>query len=419
MALQKQHLGPTAFDLQPLEDALAAHGLRGIYTRDFLQQLSSDTTRLRSGELSLRDIRSDSKAPLWLRNSFNNVVNAPNPGLRVYSGHWYNSYLRLAAHGYGKGPDLVIESRQNDGLISPPNNPFSPTEICAPVQLTSHAPYQDDNLAQKQQIWAHSCDNFLASKTRKLLQLQITTEHLQIGAPRINKIVCMGLGTLTRQTGSLEGLDARYRPYFQHIVALGIAQGFEELYSKHPGNFGEEVPQVTVLAQDPNYSESDKTLLAEKGITVLEDPSGLLAIDENTFVMSAFPSFPLYEIIADMLPNGPAAIFDASLPTDGKLGSTMRCNEFAAPRVRKLLAKYRIYDFRWDEVELSDMNDKMQEALHWLPRMHLFFQPNPEDNDQLDPKIMEDIQERQQLVGTMLPSGAQLFYQRILRSVGF
>jgi hypothetical protein len=87
--------------------------------------------------------------------------------------------------------------------------------------------------------------------------------------------------------------------------------------------------------------------------------------------------------------------------------------------VRKLLARYRIYDFRWDEEELSDMNDKMQEALHWLPRMHLFFQPGPGDDDQLDPKIMEEIQERQQLVGTMLPSGAQLFYQRILRSVGF
>lgn len=419
MALHGQQRGPTSFDLQPLEDALAAHNLHGIYTRDFLQQLSSDTARLRSGELSLNDLRSDSKAPLWLQNPFTKAVNAPNPGLRVYSGHWYNSYLRLAAHGYGKAPDLVIESRQNDGLISPPNNPFSPTDACAPVQLTSHTPYQDDHLAQKQQIWAHCSDEFLSSKNRKLLQLQVTAEQLQVGAPRIDKIVCMGLGTLARQTGSLEGLDARHRPYFQHIVALGIAQGLEELYSNLPEHFGKEVSQVSVIAQDPNYSESDKTLLAEKGITVLEDPNGLLAIDEQTFVMSAFPSFPLYEIIADMLPTGPAAIFDASLPTDGKLGSTMRCNEFAAPRVKRLLAGYRMYDFRWDEDELSDINNRMQEALHWLPRMHLFFKSNHEGDDQLHPNITKDIQKRQQRVGDMIPSGAQLLYQRILRSVGF
>lgn len=420
MAPQEVQSDPTVFDLQPLEDALDACGLTGIYTRPFIQQLSEDTARLRAGELTIAHLRSTSSAPIWLRNPFTSVSSPPNPGFRNYSGHWYNSYLRIAAHGYGKAPDLVVESRQHDGLIAPPTYAFDPAATCAPVQLTSHTPYQDDHLEQKQQIWAACQEVFLASRTRRLLQLQITSEHLRSGAPRIQKVVCMGLGTLTRQTGSLEGLDAKHRPYFQHIAALSIAQGLEQLYAQHQERYGEQKSGIRIFTQDPNYSNSDKTVLTENGITVLEDPNGLLAIDEHTFVMSAFPSFPLYEIIADMLPGGPAAIFDASLPTDGKLGSTMRCNEFAAPRVRKMLANYRIHRPKWDERELSVIHSKMEEALHWLPRMHLFFAAQKtSDAEECSPKVEEDIRRRQDLIDGMFLGGAQLLYQRVLRSVGF
>ena len=420
MATQEVRPDATTFDLQPLEDALDARGLTGIYTRAFIQQLSEATARLRAGDLTLTHLRSNNSAPDWLRNPLTGAFSPPNPGFRSYSGHWYNSYLRIAAHGYGKAPDLVVEARQHDGLIAPPAHVFDPAATCAPVQLTSHAPYQDDHLEQKQHIWAACQEEFLPSRTHKLLQLQITSEHLRSGAPRVEKIVCMGLGTLTRQTGSLEGLDAKHRPYFQHIVALIIARSLQELYAEHPERYGEQKSDVRVFAQDPNYSASDKAVLLENNITVLEDPNGLLAIDEHTFVMSAFPSFPLYEILADMLPNGPAAIFDASLPTDGKLGSTMRCNEFAAPRVRKMLAGYRIYQFRWDDQELSGMNNKMEEALHWLPRMHLFFVGQGDSNtEERNPKMEEDIQKRQDLIDEMFLGGVQLLYQRVLRSVGF
>ncbi|KAL5399327.1 hypothetical protein PMIN06_004901 [Paraphaeosphaeria minitans] len=412
--------GATRYDLQPLEDALEARGLEGIYTRDFMVQLSNDTANIRSGELSLAAVKHENTAPAWLRNRLTGEVNPPNPGLRTYSGHWYNSYLRMAAYGYAKGPDLLIEARHKDGLIAPPGHVFDPCKTCSPVQLTSHTPHQDDQLAQKQQTWAACNDVLGVSRTRTLIQLQIIQHYLQSGAPRMDKVVCMGLGSLSRQTGTLSGLDAWFRPYSQHIVALSIAKALDDLYEQQYERYGEIDTKVRVLAQDPGYSDSDKQVLAENGITVLEDPNGLLAIDENTFVMSAFPSFPLYEIIADMLPgSGPAAIFDASLPTSvtgPHVSSAMRFNEFAAPRVKKMLREWRAHALRWDEQELLEINEKLQMAVDWLPRMHLFLQGSSGLKN-VDQRIEEDIHQRQNTVDEMLPSGIQWLRQHIIRLI--
>lgn len=406
--VEQLNLGPTTYDFQPLEDALRAFRLRGIWTRDFLQKLADDTAKLRSGDLAMADLRRDTTAPAWLRNPLTARLAPVNPGLRTYAGHWYHSYLRIAADGYDKGPDLLVAKRHTDGPIGPPHHQFDPSRTCAPVQLTSYAPYQDDQLLQKQQSWAACDELFQTSNTRSLLQLQITSQHLQSGAPRINKVVCMGLGSLTRQTG---GADAFFRPHFQHIVAVSVAQALDDLYSEHPERYGTSSKQVRLIAQDPSYSLTDKHVLAENGFDILEDPVGLLAIDKNTLVMSAFPSFPLYEIIADILPGGPAAIFDASLPTEFHLDSFMQYNEFAAPRVKQMLHGRLIYKPKWDEGELGRMNKKLRLAMEWLPRMNLFFEPRDATSGSLSADIVDEVRKRDDLIAAMLPSGVQLLYQ--------
>lgn len=419
MAPADKQQAATQYDLQPLEDALGACGLEGIYTRAFMQKLSQDTTKLRSGELSLAEVKDNKTAPLWLRNALTNQVDPPNPGLRTYSGHWYNSYLRIAAFGYGKGPDLLIEARHKDGRIGPPDYVFDPVKTCAPVQLTSHVPVQDSQLTQKQQNWAACKDLFDASKTRILLQLQVTLQYLQSDAPQIHKVVCMGLGSLTRQTGTLNGLDAWYRPYFQHVIALSIAQAFNDLHDQHPERFGESKYEVHVLAQDPGYSQSDKQVLAENDMTVLDDPDGLLVIDKNTFVMSAFPSFPLFEIIADMLPEGPAAIFDASLPATinhTQVKSAQQYNEFASPRVKKMLQGWQAHDFKWDEQELLEIDRKLHMAVDWLPRMRLYLRNN--SSPQADEEITSEIERRKDVLHELLaPSGLSSLRRCILRLI--
>lgn len=43
-----------------------------------------------------------------------------------------------------------------------------------------------------------------------------------------------------------------------------------------------------VFAQDPIFTENDKTFLASRGIKVLEDPEAFDLIDEHTFVYAPF-----------------------------------------------------------------------------------------------------------------------------------
>ena len=54
------------------------------------------------------------------------------------------------------------------------------------------------------------------------------------------------------------------------------------------------------FAHDPAYGDADKSVLAQNGITVLEDPAGFLQLDDKTAVISIGPSFPSNEIICDI-----------------------------------------------------------------------------------------------------------------------
>ena len=406
----------TKYDFQPLEDALHAHGLNAIYTRDLVEKLSKDAADLRARNLSLATVKDPKAAPIWLRNVFTGEIDTPNPGLRLYTGHWYNSYLRIAAHGYGRGPDLANSTRHHDGLIAPPHHAFDPSQACAPVRLTSFYPSQDDQLPQKQLDW-EACKNvFGASRTKTLLHLQITSQHLQSSAPRISKVVAMGLGTLSP---NVLRPDDRYRPCSQHVIALSIAEALDNLYEQHPERYGQSTQRVCVLAQDPSYSESDKQLLTEHGFSVVDDPDGLLAIDKNTLIMSAFPSFPLFEIVADILPGGPAAIFDASLPTGFTVDSLMTYNEFATPRVRKMLQGRLIHRLKWDESDLHQIEEKIPMAVHWLLDMKLFFQTASSEPTGNSNKVIEDIQRRENLIRSFIPGAFQLLRQRLFSAIGF
>lgn len=73
-----------------------------------------------------------------------------------------------------------------------------------------------------------------------------------------------------------------------------------------------DAPSVDVFLQDPSYQPKDHKLLDSENVQILEDPHGLLAIDENTLVIAPFlpTSVPVMQIIADMFPlgSGPAAL---------------------------------------------------------------------------------------------------------------
>lgn len=61
-----------------------------------------------------------------------------------------------------------------------------------------------------------------------------------------------------------------------------------------------DTEHIACFVQDPEYTEVDKTILSEYGISSLEDPTGFLRIDERSVVVSCAPSVPVKQIISDL-----------------------------------------------------------------------------------------------------------------------
>lgn len=78
----------------------------------------------------------------------------------------------------------------------------------------------------------------------------------------------------------------------QHSIAQTIADTC--------GKIGGE--KVQLLAQDPDYSEQAKEVLALSGFSIVGQfgAGGFAEIDDNTVVFSAYVKAPLKQIIADI-----------------------------------------------------------------------------------------------------------------------
>ncbi|KAL4994828.1 hypothetical protein BDV10DRAFT_197164 [Aspergillus recurvatus] len=63
---------------------------------------------------------------------------------------------------------------------------------------------------------------------------------------------------------------------------------------------GKEYDEVKCYAQDPAYTEADRSLLRSIGIQPLDDPKGFLEIDDETLIFSVSPNIPVKQIIADV-----------------------------------------------------------------------------------------------------------------------
>lgn len=57
---------------------------------------------------------------------------------------------------------------------------------------------------------------------------------------------------------------------------------------------------ILCFAQDPLYEDVDKTVLAETGISVLENPLAFLEVDDTSLVFSLSPETPVRQIVADI-----------------------------------------------------------------------------------------------------------------------
>jgi hypothetical protein len=101
----------------------------------------------------------------------------------------------------------------------------------------------------------------------------------------IQQIVAFAFGSIRR--------DADYPgSSYQHALAVTICK----VLSEKNGENG-----IACYAQDPAYSEIDKLILNENGFTVLDDPHGLLQVDESTLVLSFGPDVPVKQVVLDLV----------------------------------------------------------------------------------------------------------------------
>ncbi|KAF2255505.1 hypothetical protein BU26DRAFT_512477 [Trematosphaeria pertusa] len=175
--------------------------------------------------------------------------------------------------------------------------------------------------------------------------------------PRIEKIICFGLGSISSFPEWYPGFGDQYpgwlsrmstRNYIlQHLGAVTIAATLNEVYGKVTDR-----PPIRILAQDPGYTDTDRSILSELEIPmeIINDPEGFLAIDESTFIMTCRCAAPVYEIAADLTASsqcgrGPAAFIADELGLAGEPIEYVHAWNRETPRVMRFLECYEMRSF--------------------------------------------------------------------------
>ncbi|KAF2092509.1 hypothetical protein NA57DRAFT_82225 [Rhizodiscina lignyota] len=138
----------------------------------------------------------------------------------------------------------------------------------------------------------------------------LITESICKMDPVPTKVIGLGLGTPDQCDGK--------GPFFQHAAIVTIAEVLKE-------KGGREAACMS-FCQDPAYSSTDKELLEDLNVTVLESPMGFLEIDSNSIVVSISPNVPVKQIVADDRSHWPAMMIWA------RIDSTEQEKEMYSPR---------------------------------------------------------------------------------------
>ncbi|KAF1849620.1 uncharacterized protein K460DRAFT_399734 [Cucurbitaria berberidis CBS 394.84] len=169
-----------------------------------------------------------------------------------------------------------------------------------------HPPLREDDLRQVEAMWKETAE-------RKEIMSYFQKKSEKEQTTMIKKIVCFGLGCLSSvNLSKLNEGQHRIHNLYHHLVAFDIADALK----------ASQVP-VPIIFQDPIYRKHDhawlQKLADERGIQIsfIENPRGLLEVDENTLVLAhGSPAFPVSQLIVDVTKpfNGPAGFFCNTIP---------------------------------------------------------------------------------------------------------
>lgn len=130
-----------------------------------------------------------------------------------------------------------------------------------------------------------SLEAWEASEPCKQLRSTLVSKNIPF---EVTKVVGLACGTIA--PGDKDPLA--HRSSFQHALILTM-QDILDKQAKKPG-------QIKCFAQDPIYTDIDKSVLEGSGITILDDPGAFLEVDDSTVVISSAPDVPVKHIISDI-----------------------------------------------------------------------------------------------------------------------
>jgi hypothetical protein len=229
-----------------------------------------------------------------------------------------------------------------------PRVPETPFENCAygPVPPLSHDMGNFDSSSCCDPLSTPLNSSLLEEFKAKWMRSQFCKDlvgHLEAHADNMNrvlKVVGIGLGALRfdRDCGDEEESGYFARSYLQHIAAVVIRDTLKRV---------QNTPHIDIVVQDPGYCTNCENHLRTKyGMRVNTDPGGLLAVDNNTFVLTKAPGINIRQIVMDITESygGPAGILCDIIEDDGQvkdLGddpSSPRCWEYKWKSYENLMA---------------------------------------------------------------------------------
>ncbi|KAF2872988.1 hypothetical protein BDV95DRAFT_568507 [Massariosphaeria phaeospora] len=280
-------------------------GNRPIFTRALLQHAATQLAKAKHGEAvemidcygaKRRSVGQQHDEPILRYHNFTTLADPEPYNILLHAEEGFRARVLKGCCGFGQTMESLVQHAKFPVYMH-----FKP-------RTHQSLPYYDvgrmmDYTNLCMDVWAQCPER--EALVASLQGMQHTAQ--------VTNIVCIGHGKL----------DSSPESVVQHLAALTIAEHLTALYEDASQPLASP---ITIVAQDPAYSDTDKTVLSllKPGIAVVDDPAGFLAINEGSLVMSAYPSVPVKQIVADLSAafpaKGPAAMLWGSSERDDKCG---------------------------------------------------------------------------------------------------
>lgn len=146
------------------------------------------------------------------------------------------------------------------------------------------SPFPAQPCEQVEGLLKTSVQAWEASDACKQLRSTLASRINNIGG--VSKVVGIACGEISPG----EQDEMAVRSSFQHALLLTMR---DILAKPNSGS-------ATCYAQDPAYTDVDKSVLEQFGITTVDDPEAFILLDNSTAVFSSAPDVPVRQIVSDL-----------------------------------------------------------------------------------------------------------------------